>query len=104
MIRDRQAFEAALEAVTRYLDAPPEPGTPEDRAFGELLKELESYRPAQPPRTEPDEFVELQARAEVLREQAAAFLQRRETEREASRFAPFGAAGEASGPSTRGKP
>jgi len=66
MIRNNDELEMALGQVTAWLDAPPRPGTPEDRRFQELLQAIEDYCPQlQKPAPTPEENAE---RAKLRRE------------------------------------
>ena len=78
MIRNGDELEMALGQVTAWLDAPPRPGTPEDRRFRKLLKAIEDYCPQlQKPAPTPKENAE---RAK-LRGEVEAFVKRIEKHR-----------------------
>lgn len=44
MIRTQDEFDTAFEKAIAYLAHPPQPGSDEDKAFGELLRDLAAYR------------------------------------------------------------
>jgi len=46
MIANDEELEAALEAVSRWLEHPPEPNSAEEECFNQLLGDIEMYRPS----------------------------------------------------------
>jgi hypothetical protein len=87
IITDEAEFEAALEEAMAILDAPPEPGSPQEQRFAELLEAITGYEPppAEPPNPLRQRLKDLSSRIERL-----------QSEREAGRAKP-GEAGQGAG-------
>ena len=71
MIRSDEELATALEAVTRWLEHPPEHGSADEQRFHILLRDIEDYHPSieMPPedQVEPPERAALRRRAADLR-------------------------------------
>ena len=78
MINNDKDFEAALEKVAVYLEAPPVAGTVDDREFTRLLQAIQAYAPTIPPLEPRTAMADLADRAAALTERANAFQRRRE--------------------------
>lgn len=70
MIRSDEELEAALEAVTAWLENPPPAGSPQEECFNTLLGDIQTYRPTlatdDETKAEPSERAELRRRVETL--------------------------------------
>ena len=71
MIRSDEELEAALEAVSRWLEHPPEHGSADEQRFHILLRDIEDYHPhiemPAEDESEPAERAALRRRAADLR-------------------------------------
>ncbi|MFN3513157.1 MAG: hypothetical protein ACK41C_08945 [Phenylobacterium sp.] len=100
MVQDVEAFKATLAGVARFLNAPPQPGSPEEARFAALLDELELYRCSELPPAPESPFMRLRMEAEALQRRVVDFQRHREAVRERSRFAPFPDDSQGVGPTT----
>lgn len=99
-IEDEAGLEQALDQVAAFLEAPPEPGSPQDAEFGALLAEIERYRPSLSVPEPPSEWSRLAERADDLAAQASEFQQAREAREDRERLSSFPEDGRGIGPTT----
>ncbi|MGE5565848.1 MAG: hypothetical protein ACM3YN_06820 [Parcubacteria group bacterium] len=78
MIRNDDELEIALGQVTAWLECPPQPDSPEDVRFHELLEAIEDYRPHL---SEAAETSRQAAERAELRRDVEQFLERVESHR-----------------------
>jgi len=75
MIQNDEELLTALEQVVAYLEHPPTPGSGADRSFGDLMHDIETYRPTAP--SEAPARRDLRLQAETLTVRAATLLRER---------------------------
>lgn len=100
MIKDQESFEAALQRVADLLEHPPAHGTAEDYEFGQLLHDIELFRPTALSAPPDSTFHELGKEAQELMVHANTFQARREAREKQEKWTSFPEDGQGIGPTT----